>query len=95
MLEPVNLRLDRRIDARIYMTEEIRPPGTHNVQVFPAVYVIEPDTFAALNDHRRKLLIILHLSAGVPNARKVARLPRIRRQIRMLFLHPIHSSFYS
>ena len=73
MLQLINLRLHRRIDGLIAMSEQIAPPRAHDIQITLAVHIIKPYTLAMINDHRRQLLIILHLCTGMPYIFQITR----------------------
>ena len=71
MFERVKLLLDRTVNVRVAVPEEIRPPRAHNVEIFLPVNIVQPYPFAARHDDGRQLLIILHLRAGMPDVREI------------------------
>jgi hypothetical protein len=73
LLEPLELRAHRRVDARVGVTEQRHPPGAHGIEIAPAVVVLEPRALAAAyGDQRQLALVVLHLRARVPHVREVA-----------------------
>ena len=77
MLEPVELRGDRGVDARVRVAEQVHPPGADGVEIAPAGEILEPHARAAPDRDQRQLLVILHLRARMPHVREVARDVRI------------------
>ena len=67
VFQRVQLLLEGVADARVGVAEEIDPPGADAVEVAAAIHVVEPGAFATLDRHQRKLLVVLHLGAGVPD----------------------------
>jgi hypothetical protein len=72
VLEAVQLRGHRGVDARIRVTEQVHPPGTDGVEIALAVEVLEPGALAALDGHERQRFVIFHLGARVPQHAQIA-----------------------
>ena len=73
VLEAPGLRGERRVDARVRVAEEVHPPRADAVEVAPALEVVQPYALAALDRHERQALVVVHLRAGMPHHREVAR----------------------
>src|SRR3989338_7444972 len=73
MLQRLKLVAQSGVDARVAMPEQIHPPGADRIQVTFPVIVVQPHTLAARNRHQRKILIMLHLRAWMPDSRQAAR----------------------
>ena len=68
MLKLANLFLDRGVDSRIGMAEQVDPPGAHGVDEPVALKVFQPDTFAPLDrDQWQGSFMVFHLGAGMPH----------------------------
>ena len=72
VFQRVELLLEGVADTRVGVAEEIDPPGADAVEVAAALHVVKPGAFATLDRHQRKLLVVLHLGAGVPDGSKGA-----------------------
>ena len=87
MLHAVQLRLDRRDDARLAMTEQVDPPRADGIEIALAVCVDQPGAFAAHHRHQRPGLVRLHLRARMPHGAQAARNQRGIRRRDGLALH--------
>ncbi|OIQ70594.1 hypothetical protein GALL_477910 [mine drainage metagenome] len=67
MRQAVELVLERRIDARIGMAEQIDPPGAVCVEVAATRIVEQPWALATHDGERQQLRGALHLRARVPD----------------------------
>jgi len=75
VLQHVQLRLDRGVDMRIGMAEQVDPPRAGAVQVALAVEVDQPGALAARDRQRRHGVEPRILRARVPDRRAATRLP--------------------
>ena len=73
VFELIELVFQCGVDARIGVTKKIHPPRRHRIQIALALEIDQPRTFATRNRHQRKLLVVLHLRAGMPHARERTR----------------------
>ena len=74
VLELIDLRMQRGIEPGVGMAEQVDPPGADGIQVALALEVFQPHALAAADRNQRQvLLVILHLRAGMPDVREVAR----------------------
>ena len=73
VLQPIELRAHRGVDARVGVAEQVHPPGADGIEVALAVEILEPDAFAAPDRDQRQLLVVLHLRARMPDVREIAR----------------------
>ncbi len=74
LLEAPQLLGHGGVDARIRVAEQIDPPGADRIQVALAGEILQPGSLTAADrDQGQVLLVILHLRAGVPDVREVAR----------------------
>src|SRR5207302_6080605 len=73
LLELLELRAHRGVDAGIRVPEVIHPPGADGIKVALALVILEPRALAAAHGDRRQLLVVLHLRARMPHVREVAR----------------------
>ena len=85
VLQRVELRVERRVDARMAVPEQVDPPGADRVQDAAAFEIVEPDAFGAADRHQRQRLVMLHLGARMPDrapaaARRASR-SRSRRRL--------------
>ena len=72
MFQLFQLRLNGFVDTRIGMAEQIHPPGADGIKVTLTVEVFQPHPLTAANGYQRQLLVIFHLSAGMPQHRQIA-----------------------
>src|ERR1700733_7404058 len=72
LLEPLELRGDRGVDARVGVAEQVHPPGADRIQVTLAVVVLEPSAAGSPYGDHGQLLVILHLRARMPHVGEVA-----------------------
>src|SRR5207245_2514217 len=61
LLELLELRAHRGVDAGIRVPEEIHPPGADGIEVALALVILEPRARAAARGARPHLLVVLHL----------------------------------
>ena len=66
VFELIELVFDALIDAWVGMPKHIDPPGAHGVQITLPVEVLKPHALTTPDRNQRKLLVIFHLGAGVP-----------------------------
>src|SRR5207249_8886330 len=57
LLELLELRAHRGVDAGIRVPEEIHPPGADGIEVALALVILEPRALAAAHGDRRQLLV--------------------------------------
>ena len=75
VLELVELILQRRIDARIGVAEQVDPPRADRIQITLAVGVVQPDAATVADGDQRHRFMVLHLRAWMPDAAQTARYP--------------------
>jgi hypothetical protein len=71
LLEALELRRHRRVDARVRVAEEVHPPGADGVEITLAGEILEPHARAAPDGDHRHALVILHLRARMPHVRQI------------------------
>ncbi|MNC84768.1 hypothetical protein D3C83_03340 [compost metagenome] len=67
VLERIELRGERRVDARLAVPEEIHPPRADRIEVALALEVVEPAALRARDRNERQRFVLLHLGARVPH----------------------------
>ena len=76
VVEPVELRLQCRDDARVAVAEQARPPRADRVEIAPSVVAVQPGAFGAGDRHHRQRFVVVHLRARMPDDGEVARRER-------------------
>ncbi len=84
VLELVELVLQRRVDARVGVAEQVDPPGADRVQVAFAVVVVQPGAAPVADRDQGHAFVVLHLGARVPHTAQAARYPILRH----IVFHP-------
>jgi hypothetical protein len=72
VLERLLLGAERGGQPRVPVAERLAPPARDRVQNFAAVVELQPDAARAHHDQRRKLHVVAHLAARVPEHRQIA-----------------------
>ena len=72
VVERVELLVERRLDARMAVAEQVGPPGADGIQIAVAVEILQPGAFAAADGHQRQGLVQLHLGARMPDGVEAA-----------------------
>src|SRR5476649_542522 len=72
MFEAVELILQRRVDARVGVAEQVDPPRADGVEIAAAFVVVQPRALAVADRDQRHGFMMLHLGARVPYAAQAA-----------------------
>ena len=69
VFQPVQLILERGVDTRVSMAEQVDPPGADSVQVASIVEVVQPCAIPASDRYQRQCagFVIFHLGAWMPD----------------------------
>jgi hypothetical protein len=86
VLQDPHLLVHGRVDAGVGVAEEIYPPGTDPIEQARTVGLDKPGTLATRQGDEGKLLVHLHLRAGMPHGAQTARL----QTLIPLFTHRNH-----
>ena len=77
MLKGIHLFLDSPVDSWVAVPEKVDPPGRNGIQVGSAIGIVKPGTFSPFDNDGRKILIVFHLGAGVPDMLQIFLLPDV------------------
>jgi hypothetical protein len=72
VFERIELFVQRGVDARIGVAEQIDPPRTDCIEITAAFVVIQPDAATARDRQQRQRLVLLHLRARMPHRARAA-----------------------
>ena len=67
VLQLVQLVLERGVDARVAVAEQVDPPRADGIEIALALEIVQPHALAARDRHQRQGFVLLHLGAGVPD----------------------------
>src|SRR5579864_8713836 len=72
VFERIELILQRRVDTRVGVAEQVDPPGADGVEIATAFLIVEPRAGTARDRDERKAFVMFHLGAGVPDGTQAA-----------------------
>ena len=72
MFQRLQLCLERSVDARVGMAEQVHPPRTDPVQIALAIEIDQPCALTPRHRNERQGFVVFHLGAGVPDGGEAA-----------------------